>query len=557
MKHFSTSTEVDYIVIGSGAAGGIMAKQLSVAGFSVVVLEQGSWGKYGREHEYNKDEWLNRNLSDEDRLMSDPAQQRNTFRPNDKTKAVPGTHSYGCVVGGGTVTYGGSSWRHLPYEFREVSHDPTIPSGTGMADWPITYEELEPYYTQAEWEMGISGLRVNSPFVAPMSKDYPVPPVPLKSSGALFNTAAAKLGLTVVPGPLAIITRPYMGRAACVNCGICSGYGCQVRARSSSAVTVLPIAEKTGRCEIRVKSYVREISVDNSGRVTGVVYFDAQKREIRQRAKAVVLSANGSESARLLLMSKSARFPNGLANSSGMVGKHVMFGNTVNVSAPFEHPLNEYKGVISGAGIVDYVHSDPKRGFYGGGRMTARGYLTPLELGLEGLSPDAPRWGAGYKQALREEANHRMTITSFVTQLPLETNYVDLDPDVKDSWGLPAMRITSSAHADDKKNMEFFRQKSIEVLEAAGAKKVWAPPVSESRGGAHNRGTCRMGNDPKTSVVDKYHKAHDVPNLFVVDGSNLVTGGRNHPTLTIEALAFRASEHIIRTAKDGMGRTSG
>jgi choline dehydrogenase-like flavoprotein len=550
MQHFPTSTEVDYIVIGSGAAGGIMAKQLSSAGYSVVVLEQGGWGKYGREHEYNKDEWLNRNLSDDDRLMSDPAQQRNTFRPNDKVKAVPGAHSYGCVVGGGTVTYGGSSWRHLPYEFNELAHDPTIPAGTGMADWPITYEELEPYYTQAEWEMGISGQRVSSPFVAPMSKDYPVPPVPLKSSGALFKTAAVKLGLNVVPGPLAIITQPYMGRAACVNCGICSGYGCQVRARSSSAVTMLPIAEKTGRCEIRVKSYVREISVDDSGRVTGVIYFDAQKREVRQRAKAVILSANGSESARLLLMSKSSRFPDGLANSSGMVGKHAMFGNVVNVSALFEHPLNEYKGVISGAGIVDFVPSDPKRGFYGGGRLTARGYLTPLELGLEGLSPGAPRWGAGYKQALREEANHRMTITSFVTQLPLETNRIDLDPDVKDSWGLPAMRITSTAHADDKKSMEFFRQKSIEILEAAGAKKVWAPPVNEARGGAHNRGTCRMGNDPKTSVVDKYHKAHDVPNLFIVDGSNMVTGGRNHPTMTIQALAFRASEHIISAAKN-------
>ena len=324
MKQYPTSTEVDFVVIGSGAAGGIMAKQLSMAGFSVVVLEQGGWGKYGREQEYNKDEWLNRNLSDEDRLMSDPSRQRNTFRRNDKAKAVPGTHSYGCVVGGGTVTYGGSSWRHLPYEFKEASSDPTIPSGTGMADWPISYEEIEPYYTQAEWEMGISGLRVNSPFVAPMTKDYPVPPVPLKSSGALFNTAADKLGLTVVPGPLAIITKPYMGRAACVNCGICSGYGCQVRARSSSAVTMLPIAEKTGRCEIRVRSYVREISVDNSGRVTGVIYFDAQKREVRQRAKAVVLSANGSESARLLLLSKSARFPDGLANSSGMVGKYFM-----------------------------------------------------------------------------------------------------------------------------------------------------------------------------------------------------------------------------------------
>jgi len=556
MRQYTPNTEVDFVVIGSGAAGGIMAKQLSQAGFSVVVLEQGGWGKYGRDSEYNKDEWLNRNLSQADRLLSDPTRQRNTFRRNDKEKAVPGTHSYGCVIGGGTVTYGGSSWRHLPYEFNELSSDHTIPSGTGMADWPITYEEIEPYYVQAEWEMGISGQRVNSPFVAPMSKDYPVPAVPLKSSGALFNIAAKKLGLTVVPGPLAIITRPYMGRAACVNCGICSGYGCHVRARSSSAVSVLPLAQKTGRCEIRANSYVREITTNNAGRVTGVVYFDAQKREIQQRAKAVVLSANGTESARLLLLSKSAKFPDGLANSNGVVGKYLMLGGGAGASGLFEHPLNEYKGVISGAGIVDFVPSDPKRGFYGGGRMTARGYETPLTMGLNGLSPDAPRWGAGYKKALREEANHKMTITCFVTQMPLETNRVDLDPDVKDEWGLPAMRITSTSHPDDIKNMEFFRQKSIEVLQAAGATKVWANPVNDSRGGAHNRGSCRMGNDPKTSVVDKFHRAHDVPNLFVVDGSNLVTGGRNHPTMTIQALAFRAAEHLIKAAKTGILRTS-
>ncbi len=223
MRQFRPQDTVDFVVIGSGAAGGIMAKQLSTAGFSVVVLEQGGWGRYGREHEYTKDELLNRNPSWEDRLMSDPrGRQPNTFRRSDGEDVVPGSHSYGCVVGGGTVTYGGSSWRHLPWEFNEASHVGTI-AGTGLADWPITYEELEPYYVQAEWEMGISGLRVDTPFVAPMSKDYPVPPVPAKSSGALFELAAEKLGLTVVPGPLAIITQPYMGRSACVNCGMCSG----------------------------------------------------------------------------------------------------------------------------------------------------------------------------------------------------------------------------------------------------------------------------------------------------------------------------------------------
>jgi len=550
MRKFQTQEEVDFVVIGSGAAGGIMAKQLSTAGFSVVVLEQGGWGKFGHEQDYTKDELQNAHPAVADRLMSDPTRQPNTFRRNASQDAGPGVHSYGCVVGGGTVTYGGSSWRHLPWEFHEASHVGTI-AGTGLADWPITYEELEPYYTQAEWEMGISGLRVDSPFVAPMSREYPVPPVPLKSSGALFKVAAAKLGLTVVPGPLAIITQAYMGRSGCVNCGMCSDFGCHVKARSSSAVTVLPVAVDTGRCEIRANSYVHEISVNDAGRVTGALYFDALGRQVFQRARAVVLSANASESARLLLLSKSRQFPDGLANSSGLVGTHLMLGNVVSASGLFEHPLNDYKGVVSGAGIVDYVPSDPARGFYGGGRMTSRGYYYPISMGLSSLSPGSPRWGAGYKRALRAEAQHRMNVTCFTTQLPLETNRVDLDPNVKDAWGLPAMRITSTSHPDDLKNAEFFRQKSLEVLEAAGATRVWAGAVNDSRGSAHNRGTCRMGNDPATSVVDRYHRAHDVPNLFVVDGSSFVTGGRNHPTMTIQALAFRAAEHLVRAARAG------
>jgi choline dehydrogenase-like flavoprotein len=556
MRHYSPSEEVDFVVIGSGAAGGIMAKQLAVAGFSVVVLEQGGWGKYGHEHDYTKDEWLNRNPSPEDRLMSDPSRQRNTFRRTATEQAVAGRHGYGCVVGGGTVTYGGSSWRHLPWEFNEASTVGTI-AGTGLADWPITYDELEPYYTQAEWELGISGQRVDSPLFAPMSKEYPVPPVPEKASGALFRKAASRLGLTVVPGPLALITRGYMGRSACVNCGMCSGYGCHVRARSSTAVTMLPLAVASGNCEIRAHSYVREIAVDRRGRTTGAIYFAADGTEVFQRAKAVVLSANASESARLLLLSRSARFPDGLANSNGVVGRYLMLGGGAGASGLFEHPLNDYKGVVSGTGIIDYVASDPARGFYGGGRLTSRGHDTPINYGLRGLSPGSPRWGKAWKQAIREESRHKMTVACFVTQLPLESNRVDLDPEVTDAWGLPAMRITSQSHPDDIKAMEFFREKSIEVLEAAGATKVWAGPIRDATGGAHNRGTCRMGNDPNTSVVNKYHRAHDVPNLFVVDGSNLVTGGRNHPTMTIQALAFRAADYLVRAANSGDLSVSG
>ena len=550
MIKYSPSTEVDFLVIGSGAGGAVMAKQLSVAGFSVVVLEQGPWGAYGHEQDFNKDELLNRHPDAADAMMSDPKKQRNTFRRNASEKAVPGNHTYGCVVGGGTVTYGGSSWRHLPWEFNEASRFGTI-AGTGVADWPISYEELEPYYTQAEWELGISGERVDTPFMAPMSKPYPLKALPLKSSGALFKVAASKLGLTVVPNVAAIITEPYNGRAACIQCGMCSGFGCQVKARSSSAVALLPIAEKTNRCEIRANSYVREISVNDAGKVTGAVYFDDQQREQFQKAKVVVLSANGTETPRLLLLSSSKRFPNGLANSSGVVGRYLMSGNGGGASGLFEHPLNEYKGCVTGAAIVDYVPNDAqKRGFYGGGRMTARGFTTPIEYGLRGAH-NAPSWGAGYKKALLTQANHRLDVSNFISQLPVETNRVDLDPDVKDAWGLPAMRITSSSHENDFKAMQFFIDRSVDVLQAAGATEVWRDQVSDSRGGAHSRGTCRMGNDPSRSVVNKYHRAHDVPNLFIVDGSSFVTGGRNHPTMTISALAYRAADHLVRAAKAG------
>ena len=552
MKRYDPSTEVDFVIIGSGAGGGVMAKQLSQAGFSVVVLEQGGWGSYGHEEDANKDELLNRYPAPQDRLLSDPKRQVATFRTNANEKAALFDNSYGCVIGGGTVTYGASNWRHMPWEFDEASRFGHI-AGANIADWPVSYAEMEPYYTQAEWEIGVSGQRLDSPFIAPMSKPYPLPPLSQKGSGALLRVGAKKLGWTVVPNAAAIITLPYMGRAACNNCGMCSGYTCQVKARSSSAVSLLPLAEASGNCEIRANSYVHNIATDDSGKVTGAVYFETlnNDREVFQKAKAVVLCANGTATPRLLLLSKSKRFPDGLANTSGVVGKNLLSGNTCGATALFDNSLNEYKGCVTGAAVVNFVPNDVKnRGFYGGARMTARGQQSPIEYGLAGPH-GAPSWGAGYKKALIEQANRKMQMTNFVSSIPVESNRVDLDPDVKDPWGLPAMRITQKSHDNDLKAIQFFIDRSVDVLKAAGATQVWAGEVRDARGGAHSRATCRMGNDAKTSVVNKYHRAHDVPNLFIVDNSSFVTGGRNHPTLTTSALAFRAADHLVKAAKAG------
>jgi choline dehydrogenase-like flavoprotein len=551
MAQFSPKTQVDFVIIGSGAAGGVMAKELSSAGFHVVVLEQ---GPYLREKDFKYDE---QDIRTTGPLVNDRQIQPNTFRKTENEKAVVApTISYGRCVGGGTVHYTGTNWRMREVDFVERTRWGAI-SGTGFADWPIRYADLEPYYVKAEYDFGVSGQAGVTPFESPQSKPFPLPPMPVKSSGVLFERAAKKLGWHPSPIPTGILSQPYKGRPACTHCGYCEWFGCKTGAKSSSLASVIPMAEKTGRCEIRPNSYVREISIDKGGRVTGVVYFDSQKKEVFQRAKTVVLCANGTETPRLLLLSKSSTFPNGLANSSGVVGKYLMLGGNVGSHGIFDEPLNEFKSVQATRAVEDFYDSDPKRGFYGGGRLDGRwGFMGPIGYALTGLPPDAPRWGAGFKDACKEYFNRTMTCLAYCTSLPVETNSISLDPEVKDDWGLAAMRVTYKDHPDGMKVKQFFIDRGLELLEAAGAKKKWGDPLRETTGSAHLMGTCRMGNDPATSVVDKFNRAHDVPNLFIVDGSSFVTSGRNHPTSTIQALAYRTAENIIRTAKNGSIRSA-
>src|SRR5436309_3444358 len=372
---YKTSDEVDFVIVGSGAAGGILAKELSTNGFRVVVLEQ---GPYLTEADFTHNEIEILAL---DKLTNHPKLQPTTVRKTPDEKAKPQRALvYGRCVGGTSVHFTANFWRFHEIDFIERSRVGPVP-GAGLMDWPITYKDLEPYYTKVEWEIGVSGLAGASPFDPPRSKPYPMPPLPVKSSGVLFERAARKLGWHPFPAPMAILSQPRPGRSACVQCGFCLGFGCEVGAKSSSLVAAIRVAERTGRCEIRPNSYVHRIEADANSRATGAVYFDEKHNTHLQKAKSVVVCANGAETPRLLLLSANKQFPNGLANSSGIVGKYLMLNSGGVVTGQFENPLNDYKGFAVSRVLHDFYELDPQKvGFYGGGGLDARFDFTPISI---------------------------------------------------------------------------------------------------------------------------------------------------------------------------------
>src|ERR1700740_1535534 len=335
---YKTTEEGDFVIIGSGAAGGVLAKEFSTNGFRVVVLEQ---GPYLTEADFTHNEI---EILAQDKLTNHPKLQPTTFRKTPSEKAKPKRALvYGRCVGGTSVHFTANFWRFHEIDFVERNQVGPVP-GADLRDWPITYADLEPYYTKVEWEIGVSGLAAASPFDPPRSKPYPMPPLPVKGSGVLFARAARKLGLNPFPAPMAILSQPRAGRSACINCGFCLGFACEVGAKSTSVLAMIPVAEANGRCEIRPNCYVHQIAMDKNGRATGVLYFDAKKNTHLQKAKAVIVSANGAETSRLLLLSSSSQFPNGLANSSGIVGKNLMPNSGLVAFGVFDEPLNDYKG---------------------------------------------------------------------------------------------------------------------------------------------------------------------------------------------------------------------
>jgi len=542
---FALGDAVDFVVIGSGAAGGILAKELSTSGFDVVVLEQ---GPYRKPSDFSHDEL---SVLFRDELMDGgTANTGQTFRDNESKTAKPLPRQparYAQNVGGASVHYTGNFWRFREIDFIERSKLGPI-SGTNFADWPISYAELEPYYSKVDWEIGVSGAP--GPNDAPRSRPFPMPPMPINSSGVLMDRGARKLGITTQVEPLAVLSQAHNGRPACINCGYCMFFGCEISAKSSTLSTMIPLAEASGRCEIRPESAVFRIETDSNGRANEVLYYDRDGNERSQRTKAIVLSANGAETPRLLLMSASDRNPDGLANSSGFVGRNLMYNAHAAAMGVFDEQLNDYKGVQVTRIILDYYESDEARGFYGGGGLDARALwsATPIFQAMYGMPPDVPRWGTAFKNEIAHNFTRQMSILGSTTSLAMDRNNITLDPTSTDRLGRPAIRVTYRDHPDDLSMARFFEDRAIEIIDAAGAVKSWRFGVHPSTGGEHLLGTCRMGDDPQTSVVDRDHRSHDVPNLFICDGSSFVTSGRGQPTMTIMALAFRAADHIKAAA---------
>jgi choline dehydrogenase-like flavoprotein len=542
----------DVCVIGTGAGGGVMIDRLTAAGMRVVALER---GPFLSTAEFDDDEL--RNVV-RDEVFS--PHQLETFRMREGERAEPGHYSHTASCVGGTITHWAAwSWRFRPDEFRVLSTEGPV-EGASLADWPFSYEDLEPFYERAERDFGVSGLAGANPFEAPRKSGLPNPPHPERLSAKRFAQGAKQAGYTPFPVPMAINSRVYGGRPRCMYGGACRSYGCPIHAKATTYSVSLPRAQATGLVDLRSDAMVYEIPVDAEGRVTGARYVDANGAQHEVRARQVVVAGGAIGTPMVLLMSKSGAFPQGLANGSGQVGRNYTFHHHPSVVAVFDEDLRAYTGIESHAAFDDLHPTDPKRGFIRGGVVGELNTFTHQPIAYGMVLTDAlgfgSRWGAGLKERIRAFPR-TLVMAGICEELPMESNRIDLDPDVTDRFGLPVPRITKFHHPNDVAMSRWYENKLLEVAQAAGAEQAWASMLegysidekTTQQGNAHNHGTCRMGTDPSRTVVDAWCRSHEVPNLWVVDGSVMPTNGGYNPTLTILANAYRVADHFVREAK--------
>ncbi len=554
--------KTDVVVIGLGAAGGVAVLPLTEAGLGVVGLEAGGW-LTGRD--FAPDEVRN-NIRDWPQAVQKANGEVPTVRRDESGTATQGSgHPMMNAVGGTTMHYWAQSWRLNPWDFRVVSEtrrrygDARLPADTTVEDWPLDYSELEPYYDKVERAVGVSGKAGNinhqldgrgNIFEGPRSREYPMPPLRGSPFTEMMSEAARGLGWHPFQGPAAINSEVYDQRPACLYHGYCNRGGCHVQAKNSTAVSTIPRARATGNLDVVTHARVSRIVTDGYGRVTGVRYEKGGQQYL-QPASAVLLGSYTYENVRLLLLSTSRAFPQGLANNSGQVGRHYFSHHQgAPVTALFDRDLHNWYGLpAQGVAIDDWAddnfdHADVD--FIGGANLWVHTDRRPISAADMTTFGRAPSWGSRWKAFIMENADRSNSSYVQKTTLPYTHNYLDLDPNVRDAYGDPVIRITARYGDNEKRIAAFAQDRMEEWYRQAGAIEVVRSGLGDTMyASTHAFGGTRMGDDSATNVCDRWGFAHEAPNLGILGASVMGTSGARNPTLTVQALAWRSADHLI------------
>ncbi len=540
----------DAIIVGAGAGGGTAAGILCEAGQRVLLLERGANLRFvdvPRDHLRNQRISLyghnaGPHIDGHPRVIEFQNGESRTIRPHEG-----GYNNNAACVGGGTRVYGAQAWRFMPQDFGMASLYGT-PEGSSLADWPISYDDLAPSYEKAEWQIGVAGHGDLAHHFTPRRHGYPLPPVPDAPSRRVLRRGAEKRGWHTQPVPLLINTAPYNGRATCIKCSYCVGFACPSDAKNGTHNTMIPRALATGLCELVSDAAGAKIETDAHGNVIGLSYFTEEngiKERREARAKKVIVSGGAIESARLLLNSASDKHPRGLGNHSDQVGRHLQGHYYPAALGIFDEIVHDGLGPGVTTATAQFNHGNA--GIIGGGMLADEFVKLPLIFWRGCFPPGHKKWGLEAKHYMRDNYNRLLHVQGPVQEIPSPDGRVRVDSSVRDKWGLPVAHFSGTTHPATVDTANFMRERAEEWLRASGATKVWSYPATLGlSGGQHQAGTCRMGNDPQTSVCDSFGRVHGHDNLFVIDGSLHVTNGGFNPVLTIMALAFRCAENIVR-----------